>query len=55
MAGILLIHSLDKGERVYYAMVARGYDGEVISLPSTPMTLSSQIVFLSSTTLFCII
>jgi cobalt/nickel transport system permease protein len=33
MAGSLLLRSFERSERVYAAMLARGYDGEVRSLP----------------------
>lgn len=55
MAGSLLIRSLDRSERVYFAMVARGYDGEVRSVPATALTLNSWIILLASCTLFCFI
>jgi len=29
MAGSLFLRSIERGERIYDAMVARGYDGEV--------------------------
>ena len=34
MAGSLLLRSFERSERVYAAMLARGYDGEVRSLPT---------------------
>jgi cobalt/nickel transport system permease protein len=33
MAGNLLVRSFDRGERIYAAMAARGYDGEVRAFP----------------------
>jgi cobalt/nickel transport system permease protein len=33
MAGNLLVRSFDRGEHIYAAMAARGYDGEVRSFP----------------------
>ncbi len=36
MAGSLLLRSLERSERVYAAMLSRGYDGEVRGLPSRP-------------------
>ena len=33
MAGGLFIRSLDRSERIYMAMLSRGYDGEVRSIP----------------------
>ena len=37
MAGNLFMRSFDRGERIYAAMAARGYDGEVRSLPQPPI------------------
>jgi cobalt/nickel transport system permease protein len=38
MAGSLLVRSFEQGERIYAAMLARGYDGEPRSLPSAALT-----------------
>jgi cobalt/nickel transport system permease protein len=38
MAGSLFIRSLERSERIYHAMLARGYDGEIRSLETTPIT-----------------
>lgn len=40
MAGNLLLRSFDRSDRIYHAMLARGYDGEVRTLPLPPMTAS---------------
>jgi cobalt/nickel transport system permease protein len=37
MAGSLLIRGLDRADRVYSAMLARGYDGETRSMPVPPL------------------
>ncbi len=39
MIGSLFIRSYERGERVYLAMVARGYDGEVRTLSQARLTL----------------
>jgi cobalt/nickel transport system permease protein len=38
MAGNLFIRSLERSERVYHAMLSRGYDGEIRSLETTPLS-----------------
>jgi len=38
MAGNLFLRSFDRGERIYAAMAARGYDGEVRSVPMPPIS-----------------
>ena len=46
MAGNLFIRSIDRGERIYDAMAARGYDGEVRAFPLPPISSTSWIVLL---------
>jgi cobalt/nickel transport system permease protein len=38
MAGILFIRSLERSERIYQAMLARGYDGEIRTLKIPPLS-----------------
>lgn len=45
MAGSLFMRSLDRSERIYAAMLSRGYDGEVRSIP-LPELKSSQWILL---------
>jgi cobalt/nickel transport system permease protein len=44
MAGNLFIRSLDRGDRIYAAMAARGYDGEIRSFPLPPLTSTNWVV-----------
>jgi cobalt/nickel transport system permease protein len=37
MAGSLLLRSIERSERVYAAMLSRGYDGEIRCLPHPPL------------------
>lgn len=37
LAGNLFVRSLERSERIYVAMLARGYDGEIRSLPQVKM------------------
>lgn len=39
MAGSLFLRSLERSDRIYMAMVSRGYNGEVRSLPHPEITL----------------
>lgn len=41
MVGSLFLRSFERAERVYAAMLARGYDGEIRSLPQPPLDSSS--------------
>jgi cobalt/nickel transport system permease protein len=45
MVGSLFIRSLERSERVYQAMLARGYDGEIRSLRKVPLE-SKEILYL---------
>lgn len=44
MAGNLLVRSFDRGERIYAAMAARGYDGEVRTFPLPPIPAGQRLV-----------
>lgn len=44
MAGNLFLRSFDRADRIYAAMAARGYDGEVRSLPVAPVPLAQRVV-----------
>jgi cobalt/nickel transport system permease protein len=46
MAGNLFVRSIERGERIYAAMAARGYDGEIRSFPLPPFTAVSWITLL---------
>lgn len=38
MAGNLFLRAFDRADRIYAAMLARGYDGEIHTLPFLPLT-----------------
>jgi len=42
MAGTLLLRSLERAERVYQAMKARGYDGEVRALEARQLSAGEK-------------
>jgi cobalt/nickel transport system permease protein len=44
MAGNLLVRSFDRGERIYAAMAARGYDGEVRAFPLPPIPMGQRLI-----------
>lgn len=44
MAGNLFLRSFDRAERIYAAMAARGYDGEVRLLPQPPLPVGQRFV-----------
>lgn len=46
MAGSLFLRGYERSERIYDAMLARGYDGEIRTLPLPPMTRASWATLL---------
>jgi cobalt/nickel transport system permease protein len=44
LAGNLFVRSLDRSERIYIAMLSRGYDGEIRSLPREKMETINWII-----------
>lgn len=44
MAGNLFLRSFDRADRIYAAMTARGYDGEVRLLPAPPVPAGQRLV-----------
>lgn len=44
MAGNLFMRSFDRGERIYAAMAARGYDGEVRTLGMPPVSRPQKVL-----------
>jgi cobalt/nickel transport system permease protein len=51
MAGNLLLRAIERSDRIYYAMLSRGYDGDVRLLPFPPMTGISWSVLSTGLTL----
>jgi cobalt/nickel transport system permease protein len=47
MAGNLFLRAFERSDRIYMAMVARGYDGEVRSLPQTGMSGGGKLTLAS--------
>jgi cobalt/nickel transport system permease protein len=46
MVGNLFLRSFERSDRIYVAMLSRGYDGEVRNLPHPGLSSSSWIIFL---------
>ncbi len=44
MAGNLFLRSFDRADRIYAAMTARGYDGEVRTMPIPPVPASQRVL-----------
>jgi cobalt/nickel transport system permease protein len=47
MAGSLFLRAVERSDRVYAAMVARGYDGEVRAFPLPPLALPARLVLIA--------
>jgi cobalt/nickel transport system permease protein len=43
MAGNLFLRSIERSDRIYVAMLSRGYDGEVRSMPLPKLKVSNWI------------
>jgi cobalt/nickel transport system permease protein len=54
MAGSLFVRSLEQSERVYQAMLSRGFDGEIRLIPQDAMSLRQKIIVILWA-LFCLI
>jgi cobalt/nickel transport system permease protein len=44
MVGSLFLRGYERSERIYHAMLARGYDGTVRSLPLKPLSSMERVV-----------
>jgi cobalt/nickel transport system permease protein len=51
MAGSLFLRSFERSDRIYAAMAARGYDGEVRAFPLPPIAPISWVVLVSGLSL----
>lgn len=52
MAGSLFIRTLDRSERIYMAMVARGYDGTLRQADATPLTRGELGIMVAALSIF---
>jgi len=48
MAGNLFLRGLERSDRIYMAMVSRGYDGEARSLPLPGIQPAQWVILISS-------
>lgn len=47
MAGSLFLRAIERADRIYVAMLSRGYDGEVRSVPQPPLRLLHWLLILT--------
>lgn len=52
LAGSLFLRAFERSDRIYVAMLSRGYNGEVRLLPSLPLTRSARIALWAGLILF---
>jgi len=52
MVGSLFLRALERSDRIYMAMVSRGYDGEIRSLPLPALNYKDWVLLLSCLILF---
>ena len=55
MAGNLFLRAFERSDRIYIAMLSRGYDGEVRAIPLPPMSAATRMVLLAGLGLFGIL
>lgn len=55
MAGTLFIRAFERSDRIYNAMLARGYDGEVRSAPMRPLTSGERLTLIAAVILFALL
>jgi cobalt/nickel transport system permease protein len=48
MVGSLFLRSYERSERIYAAMLARGFDGELRSMPGPPLSTGTLVAFASA-------
>jgi len=53
LAGNLFLRGIERSDRIYTAMLARGYDGETRSLPLPPVSSSSWLILILGLIIFC--
>ena len=46
MAGNLFIRSIERGDRIYMAMLSHGYDGEVRAMPLPNLKMSGWLIII---------
>lgn len=51
MAGSLFLRAFERSDRIYTAMVSRGYDGEVRAAPLPPIPVSGWLILSSTLTI----
>jgi cobalt/nickel transport system permease protein len=44
MAGSLFLRGFERSDRIYTAMLSRGYDGEVRLMPTPPLTAANKLI-----------
>ncbi len=52
MAGSLFLRAIERSDRIYNAMLSRGYDGEVRTLPSPRLTTGHRLILAGGLALF---
>ncbi|MGE5124337.1 MAG: cobalt ECF transporter T component CbiQ [Acidobacteriaceae bacterium] len=55
MAGSLILRALERSDRIYMAMVSRGYDGESRSLPLPSIQMAQYLVLAGSVGLLAVL
>lgn len=54
MAGTLFVRAFERSDRIYNAMLARGYDGEVRTTPMRPLTSGEHLTLITAVIFFAL-
>ena len=55
MAGTLFIRAFERSDRIYNAMLSRGYDGEVRMSPMPPLSWAAKLVLAAALSIFVLL
>jgi cobalt/nickel transport system permease protein len=55
MAGNLFMRAFERSDRIYMAMVSRGYDGEVRAMPLIPLSFADRILLICGVAILIIL
>ena len=55
MAGNLFLRAYERSDRIYVAMLSRGYDGEMRSLSLNPFTGLNWLILISGLIILCLL
>jgi cobalt/nickel transport system permease protein len=55
MAGGLFVRSIERSDRIYQALLSRGYDGEVRTMPLPGLKLADWVIVVTGLIVFTLL